>query len=211
MPSSPTDCPPRSCSACRARSSPTSTGLAVGIREQAPWDDDVVLRGGSFFCTLSRLAVESVLHFADARPDVAAHLGGSIAPDEVYLQTALGWATKHRPLAKDLQIDTASLGLGVQALIDGAIIGDYRLGGKAIDLLLVLVLAGLVAWLADRRWRPLTGVCWVLVAWFLPGRVRRWRSADKRLTTRGLLVCRPGGHTTRPRGNGLRRAHLIDA
>jgi len=39
--------------------------------------------------------------------------------------------------AKDLQIDTASLGLGVQALIDGAIIGDYRIAGKSIDLLLV--------------------------------------------------------------------------
>ena len=39
--------------------------------------------------------------------------------------------------AKDLQIDTASLGLGTQALIDGAIVGDYRLGGKSIDLLLV--------------------------------------------------------------------------
>ncbi len=39
--------------------------------------------------------------------------------------------------AKDLQIDTASLGLGAQALIDGAIIGDYRMSGKSIDLLLV--------------------------------------------------------------------------
>jgi len=39
--------------------------------------------------------------------------------------------------AKDLQIDTASMGLGVQALIDGAIIGDYRIAGKSVDLLLV--------------------------------------------------------------------------
>ncbi len=31
----------------------TSTGLAVGFCESAPWDE-VVLRGGSFFCTLSR-------------------------------------------------------------------------------------------------------------------------------------------------------------
>lgn len=83
----------------------TSTGFALGVREQSPWGDDVVLRGGSFFCTLSRLAVESVLRFAKERPDVAEHLGGSIAPDEVYLQTALGWAQKHDPLAKDLQID----------------------------------------------------------------------------------------------------------
>jgi hypothetical protein len=82
----------------------TSTGFAVGVRDHAPWDE-VVLRGGSFFCTLSRLAVESVLRFSDERPDVAEHLQGSIAPDEVYLQTALAWAQQHDPLAKDLQID----------------------------------------------------------------------------------------------------------
>ena len=81
----------------------TSTGFGIGVREQSPWDD-VMLRGGSFFCTLSRLAVESVLRFSEARPDVAAHLEGSIAPDEVYIQTALGWAQEHHPLAKDLQI-----------------------------------------------------------------------------------------------------------
>lgn len=73
----------------------TSTGLAWGVRERAPWGDDLVLRGGSFFCTLSRAAVEAVLRFADERPDVAEFLSGSIAPDEVYIQTALGWATTH--------------------------------------------------------------------------------------------------------------------
>ena len=78
----------------------TSTGFAFGLRDRSPWGDDLVLRGGSFFCTLSRLAVESVLRFAEARPDVAEHLSGSIAPDEVYLQTALGWAVDHDPLAK---------------------------------------------------------------------------------------------------------------
>jgi HAE1 family hydrophobic/amphiphilic exporter-1 len=39
--------------------------------------------------------------------------------------------------AKALKIDTSAMGLGVQALIDGAIIGEYRISGKAIDLLLV--------------------------------------------------------------------------
>jgi len=83
----------------------TSTGFSLGLRDRPPWGDDLVLRGGSFFCTLSRLAVESVLRFAEARPDVAEHLSGSIAPDEVYLQTALGWAVDHDPLAKALHID----------------------------------------------------------------------------------------------------------
>jgi Core-2/I-Branching enzyme len=83
----------------------TSTGLAIGLRDRSPFGNDLVLRGGSFFCTLSRLAVESVLRFSEARPDVAEHLSGSIAPDEVYLQTALGWAVEHDPLAKSLHID----------------------------------------------------------------------------------------------------------
>ena len=38
--------------------------------------------------------------------------------------------------AKDLNVDVAAIGLGVQAVIDGATIGDYRLGGESIDLVL---------------------------------------------------------------------------
>jgi hypothetical protein len=83
----------------------TSTNLTVGVRGATPWGDDLALRGGSLFCTLSRLAVESVLQFADARSDVTEYLAGSLAPEEVYLQTALGWAQSHVPLAKDLHID----------------------------------------------------------------------------------------------------------
>lgn len=41
-----------------------------------------------------------------------------------------------RVRAADLGIDNATLGLGVQALVDGVIIGDYRLGGDSIDLLM---------------------------------------------------------------------------
>jgi hypothetical protein len=83
----------------------TSNSLAVGVRGAPPWGDDLVLRGGALFCTLNRLAVESVLQFADARPDVTEYLRGSLAPEEIYLQTALGWARDHVPLAKDLHID----------------------------------------------------------------------------------------------------------
>lgn len=83
----------------------TSTGLAFGRREPAPWGADTVLRGGSFFCTLSRQAVEAVLRFSESRPDVAHHLSGSIAPDEVYLQTALGWAVANDRAASDLVIE----------------------------------------------------------------------------------------------------------
>ncbi len=83
----------------------TSVGLALGRRERAPWGDDLVLRGGSFFCTLSRSAVDAVLRFDNFRPDVADYLSGSIAPDEVYLQTALGWAVDHDPKASSLVVE----------------------------------------------------------------------------------------------------------
>lgn len=73
----------------------TSTGLAWGVREASPWGPDLELRGGSFFATLGRRAVQAVLEFTEVRPDVAEFLSGSIAPDEVYLQTALGWAQQH--------------------------------------------------------------------------------------------------------------------
>jgi HAE1 family hydrophobic/amphiphilic exporter-1 len=41
-----------------------------------------------------------------------------------------------RVRAADLGVDTSLVGLGVQALIDGAIVGDYRYRGDNIDLLL---------------------------------------------------------------------------
>lgn len=41
-----------------------------------------------------------------------------------------------RVRASDLGIDVASLGLGVQALIDGVIVGDFRLGGDSVNLLM---------------------------------------------------------------------------
>jgi len=42
-----------------------------------------------------------------------------------------------RVRAANLGINVSDLGLGVQALIDGAVVGDYRLGGEAIDILLI--------------------------------------------------------------------------
>lgn len=41
-----------------------------------------------------------------------------------------------RVRAADLGVDVAALGLGVQALVDGAVIGDFRHRGESIDLLL---------------------------------------------------------------------------
>lgn len=83
----------------------TSTCLALGRRRTGPWGDDLVLRGGSFFCTLARPAVEAVLRFAANRPDVAEFLADAIAPEEVYLQTALAWAFAEDPVSAGLVIE----------------------------------------------------------------------------------------------------------
>jgi len=42
-----------------------------------------------------------------------------------------------RVRAAELHVDVAALGLGIQALIDGATIGDYEYQGRSIDLVLV--------------------------------------------------------------------------
>ena len=69
----------------------TATGLTVGRRvRQTPFDDGLVLRGGSFFTTLRRAAVEHVVRFTTDRPEVMTHLGQCLAPAEVFFQTALG-------------------------------------------------------------------------------------------------------------------------
>ena len=68
----------------------TATGLTVGTRVEAPWGDDTKLYGGSFFTTLSSTAVERVLQFVQDRSDIIDFLGQSLAPAEVFFQTALG-------------------------------------------------------------------------------------------------------------------------
>ena len=77
----------------------TSTGLGLGWRKPAPWGPDLTLRGGSFFATFGRRAVDTVWAFSQEHPEVGEYLAGSIAPDEVYCQTALG-----SPLGSGLRI-----------------------------------------------------------------------------------------------------------
>ena len=68
----------------------TSTGLGFGFRSKPPWNDDLMLRGGSFFATFGRRAVDAIYTFSQLHPEVGEYLAGTIAPDEVYCQTALG-------------------------------------------------------------------------------------------------------------------------
>jgi hypothetical protein len=82
----------------------TAYGLTVGVSRESPWGADVVLRGGSYFTTLRRPAVEAVLRFVDSRPDVMTYLERCLAPEEVFFQTALGWVTAHDPEYRSLVV-----------------------------------------------------------------------------------------------------------
>lgn len=83
----------------------TAYGLAFGTSRPSPWGADVVLKGGSFFTTLRRPAVEAVRNFVDSRADVMAYLEGCLAPEEVFFQTALGWAVEHDSAAATLVVE----------------------------------------------------------------------------------------------------------
>ena len=65
--------------------------------------------------------------FGGVRPDP---LNFNLAGPELRLKI-------DRVLAAELGVDVAALGLGVQTLIDGATVGDYRYRGESIDLLMV--------------------------------------------------------------------------
>jgi hypothetical protein len=66
-----------------------SFGLSAGVRTRAPFGPGLVCHGGSFWCTLSRRAVEEIRTFTRARPDVVAHYQRTLAPEESYFQTVL--------------------------------------------------------------------------------------------------------------------------
>lgn len=66
-----------------------SFGLSTGIRTRAPFGPGLECYGGSFWCTLSRGAVERIREFTWRRPDVVAHYVRTLAPDESYFHTVL--------------------------------------------------------------------------------------------------------------------------
>ena len=67
----------------------TATGLTVGRRVPSPFGSQLSLRGGSFFTTMRRAAVDHVRDFAEQRTQVMDHLQRCLAPAEVFFQTAL--------------------------------------------------------------------------------------------------------------------------
>lgn len=67
-----------------------SFGLSAGVRTGTPFGPGLECFGGSFWCTLSRVAVERIREFTMRRPDVVAHYQRTLAPDESYVHTVLG-------------------------------------------------------------------------------------------------------------------------
>jgi hypothetical protein len=67
----------------------TATGLTVGRRVASPWGRDLRLYGGSFFVTLRRPVVEFMCGWVVDHADVMEHWSHSLAPAEVFFQTAL--------------------------------------------------------------------------------------------------------------------------
>lgn len=66
-----------------------SFGLSAGVRTRAPFGPGLECYGGSFWCTLSRTAVERIREFTWRRPDVVAHYERTLAPDESCFHTVL--------------------------------------------------------------------------------------------------------------------------
>lgn len=75
----------------------SSTFSAIGVRRRrTPFTDTFVCYGGWFFCTLDRRCVQYVHDFARENPDVIAYLRGTLAPEEIFLQTVLVNAGRFR-------------------------------------------------------------------------------------------------------------------
>lgn len=68
----------------------TGYGIMLGKRlKQTPFSRDFRLYGGSYWLTINRKAVRSVLTFVDERPDIVNYFRGVIVPEEAFLQTVL--------------------------------------------------------------------------------------------------------------------------
>lgn len=69
----------------------TGLGLMLGTRAKSnPFSPDFRLFGGSYWMTISRNAVRSVLNFTDARPDVVDYFRQVICPEESFIHSVLG-------------------------------------------------------------------------------------------------------------------------
>ncbi|MEC4813033.1 MAG: beta-1,6-N-acetylglucosaminyltransferase [Scytonema sp. PMC 1069.18] len=61
----------------------------VGVRSTAPFDENFICYGGSFFGTLSRKCVEYLYDFYQCHPSVVSYYRGVSVSDESFIQTVL--------------------------------------------------------------------------------------------------------------------------
>jgi hypothetical protein len=64
-------------------------GVAIGISAKAPFDQDFVCYGGSFFKTLSRRCVEYLHNYTKQHPELVQYYTNTLISDESYMQTIL--------------------------------------------------------------------------------------------------------------------------
>lgn len=62
---------------------------AVGTRTSMPFDNRQLCYGGSYFCTLSADCVSYVVQYFHSHPEWFRYLSGTLAPEEIFLQTIL--------------------------------------------------------------------------------------------------------------------------
>lgn len=68
----------------------TGFGIMLGNRvSEAPFTRDFKLYGGSYWMTINRKAVQSILGFVDEHPDIVQYFRSVIVPEEAFLQTVL--------------------------------------------------------------------------------------------------------------------------
>jgi hypothetical protein len=66
-----------------------SYGLSLGVRASAPFNEDLICYGGSFFCTLSRKCIQYLNEFSRTHPDVVDYYRHVGVPEESFIQTVL--------------------------------------------------------------------------------------------------------------------------
>ncbi|GGL35099.1 N-acetylglucosaminyltransferase [Phycicoccus endophyticus] len=85
---------------------------AVGVRRRSMFTEDFRCYGGSFWGAVSREAAAYVADYTHSSPQLAAYLRGSLAPDEVYVQTVLGNAGRFTIRPEARRYFDFSLGMG---------------------------------------------------------------------------------------------------
>ena len=66
-----------------------SYGMRIGVKTLAPFNENFICYGGSFFCILSKKCVQYLYNFSKSRPDVVDYYKGVTQSDESFIQTVL--------------------------------------------------------------------------------------------------------------------------